>query len=51
VNGTGAGCSNNDAAINGTPASCTACAAPLSGSGGAPALSSWNVTYSCVPSE
>jgi hypothetical protein len=51
VNGTGAGCQDNDTYVKDSPAGCSACGAPLSGAGGSPALASWNVTYSCVPSE
>lgn len=51
TNGVGAGCNNNNAAVKATPASCVACAAPLSGSSTGPALSSWQVSYSCVPYE
>jgi hypothetical protein len=51
VNGTGAGCNNNDTYVKNTPAGCqgaAACAAPLS----PPAtLNSWQVTYSCIPNE
>jgi hypothetical protein len=48
-NGTGAGCQNNDTYVKNTPAGCETCSAPLSS--GVPSLTSWNVTYSCVPSE
>jgi hypothetical protein len=50
ANGTGAGCTNNDSYAKDTH-TCDACGAPLSGMGGAPSLTSWSVTYSCVPSE
>ncbi len=50
VNGTGAGCYNNDTYAKNTPAGCQdTCNPPLSG--GVPSLSAWNVTYSCVPCQ
>jgi hypothetical protein len=52
VNGTGAGCQDNDTYVKNSPAGCEVCNPPLSGGGGgSPTLASWNVTYSCVPSE
>ena len=49
ANGTGAGCNNNDTYVKGTP-TCMFCGAPLQPPA-SPSLSSWTVTYSCVPSE
>lgn len=48
-NGTGAGCNNNDTFSKATPF-CMACSAPLTPPA-TPSMSSWTVSFSCVPGE
>ena len=50
VNGAGAGCTDNDAYVKNSPAGCEVCTGPAVPTG-SPALNSWNVSYSCVPSQ
>ena len=55
ANGTGAGCTNNSTSTKTTGANCGAggtnsCAPPATAPA-VPSLSSWTVTYSCVPAE
>jgi hypothetical protein len=49
VNGSGAGCNNNDTYVKNTPAGCQACGNNLAGT--ATELDSWQITYSCIANE
>jgi hypothetical protein len=49
--GTGAGCMNNSTQTKTTGAGCPAVCGPPATLPGVPTMSSWNVTFSCVPAE